>query len=219
MQYSTLLGMALGLASTAAAAPVAADKALSIFQKRAITGTNPGSLYSFADAASARQVFYTVGSCGLSTYFVGVVPDSMPLVAMPEAVFDKYGAAQHNTLCGKIITMTNAVNGVTLQAAVADRNAGAQGSIDMTIDLWTKFGQPSNDASQINVLNWSIADGTSSGGGSTGSCKQTYTVVSGDSCWAIWTKYGITEAQLRAWNPSLNSACLIQPGQVLCVSQ
>jgi chitinase len=55
-----------------------------------------------------------------------------------------------------------------------------------------------------------------SGGG--GSCKQTYTVVSGDYCYLIWTKYSITEAQLRAWNPSLNAACAVFPGDKLCVS-
>lgn len=212
MQYSTLITAALGLASTAAAAPAAP-----VVEKRAITGTNPGSLYSFASAAEARRIFYTVGSCGLSTYFQGVVPDSMPLVAMPEAVFDRYGSAQHNTLCGKIITMTNS-RGVTLKAAVADRNAGSQGSIDMTIDLWTGFGQPSNDASEIKSLTWSIGDGGSNPPGN-GSCKSSYTVVSGDYCYAIWTRFGITEAQLRSWNPSLNSACLLQVGQVLCVSK
>jgi len=175
MYYSGILSMAVALASTAAAAPLGT----AVVEKRAITGNNPGSLFSFSPASVARQQFYTVGACGLSTYFQGVVPDSMPLVAMPEAVFDQYGSAQHNTLCGKIITMTNS-RGITQQAAVADRNAGAQGSIDMTIDLWVGFGQPSNDASQINSLSWSIGDASNGGGGNnggSGSCKQTYTVV------------------------------------------
>jgi chitinase len=91
----------------------------------------------------------------------------------------------------------------------------------MTMDLWTGFGQPSNDASQIPSLSWSISDGSSGGntGNGSGSCKSSYTVVNDDNCWKIWTKFNISEAQLRAWNPSLNAACLIQPGQVLCVSK
>lgn len=205
MLYNTILGAALSLASLAQAAPL---------EKRDPSGTNFGSLYSFDP--NARATFYQYGACGLSTYFVGVVPNNMPLVALPNSVFDSYGAAQHNTLCGKIITMT-APNGVTQQAAVADRNFGGDNSIDMTIDVWTKFGQPANDASVIRSLKWSI--GGTTGGGNTGSCKKNYTVVAGDYCYLIWTKNGISEAQLRAWNPSLNAACALQPGQVLCVSK
>ncbi|KAI5465258.1 hypothetical protein BGZ63DRAFT_399741 [Mariannaea sp. PMI_226] len=147
MQYSTLVAMALGLASIAEAAPVN--------KLTTLTGTNAGSLYSFDPAPTARQIFYQYGSCGLSTFFVGVVPDSMPLVAMTSTVMQNYGSAQHNTLCGKIITMTNS-KGVTQQAAIADTNVSGDNSIDMTIDLWTKFGQPANDASIIKSLSWSI---------------------------------------------------------------
>lgn len=210
MHYSTLIGTALSLVSVAQASPIV---------KRDPSGTNPGSLYSFNAAATARQTFYQYGSCGLSTYFVGVVPDSMPLVAMPASVMDSYGSAQHNTLCGKIVTMTNPANGRTQQAAIADRNYGGDNSIDMTIDVWANFGQSTSDASIIKALNWSVGGTSSGGGGGSGSCKKTYTVVSGDYCYLIWTRFGISEAQLRAWNPSLNAACALQPGQVLCVSQ
>lgn len=50
-------------------------------------------------------------------------------------------------------------------------------------------------------------------------CLKTYTVVSGDYCFLIEQNNGITEAQLRAWNPSLDAACDLAIGQVLCVSQ
>lgn len=205
MLYSTLFGSILSLASLAQASPI---------EKRDPSGTNAGSLYSFDP--NARQTFYTHGSCGLSTYFVGKVPANMPLVAMPNSVMDAYGFAQHNTLCGKIVTMT--ANGITQQAAIADRNYGGDNSIDMTIDVWTKFGQPSWDASIIRSLKWSVG-GTPGGGNNNGSCKKNYTVVSGDYCYLIWTKNGITESQLRSWNPSLNANCDLQPGQVLCVSK
>lgn len=212
MHYSTLLGMALSIASVADASPVA---------KRDLSGSNPGSLYSFNAAPTARQTFYQYGSCGLSTYFVGKVPANMPLVAMPSSIMGSYGFAQHNTLCGKIITMTNPKNGVTQQAAIADTNVGGDNSIDMTIDVWAKFGQSTADASIIRTLNWKLgaASGGNNGGNTGGSCKKNYKVVAGDYCYLIWTKNGITEAKLRAWNPSLNSACSIKPGQVLCVSK
>ncbi|KAJ7204200.1 hypothetical protein B0H12DRAFT_987485, partial [Mycena haematopus] len=58
----------------------------------------------------------------------------------------------------------------------------------------------------------------SSSGGSTGSgCGSTYTVVSGDTCSAIEAKTGVSDSQLHASNPSINSGCTnLQIGQVLC---
>ncbi|KAF7291225.1 hypothetical protein MIND_01266000 [Mycena indigotica] len=51
------------------------------------------------------------------------------------------------------------------------------------------------------------------------SCSSTYTVVSGDTCAAIESKKGISDAQLHALNPSINSACTnLQIGEVLCLS-
>ncbi|KAH8761309.1 hypothetical protein BGZ57DRAFT_993033 [Hyaloscypha finlandica] len=52
----------------------------------------------------------------------------------------------------------------------------------------------------------------------TGICGETYTVKSGDTCFAIWTEFGLTEAQLLTLNPTVDSNCDIQVGQVLCVS-
>ncbi|KAF7296692.1 hypothetical protein HMN09_01078200 [Mycena chlorophos] len=48
-------------------------------------------------------------------------------------------------------------------------------------------------------------------------CTKTYTVVSGDSCGAIESKFGITMAQLLSLNPFLDSSCAIEVGQDLCV--
>ncbi|KAJ6503679.1 hypothetical protein C8R45DRAFT_973429 [Mycena sanguinolenta] len=53
------------------------------------------------------------------------------------------------------------------------------------------------------------------GGGNT--CPQVYTVVSGDSCGAIESKFGITITQILAWNPWLTSSCALQVGQNVCV--
>ncbi|KAJ7866802.1 RlpA-like double-psi beta-barrel-protein domain-containing protein-containing protein [Mycena olivaceomarginata] len=50
-------------------------------------------------------------------------------------------------------------------------------------------------------------------------CAQTYTVVSGDVCSAIESRFGVSDAQLHALNPAINAGCTnLQIGQVLCVS-
>ncbi|KAJ6490061.1 hypothetical protein C8R45DRAFT_758063, partial [Mycena sanguinolenta] len=57
-----------------------------------------------------------------------------------------------------------------------------------------------------------------SGGGPSG-CSQTYTVVSGDTCGAIEAMFSISDTQLHAQNPAINSGCTnLQIGQTLCVS-
>ncbi|KAJ6458185.1 hypothetical protein C8R45DRAFT_1183617 [Mycena sanguinolenta] len=51
------------------------------------------------------------------------------------------------------------------------------------------------------------------------SCVQSYTVVSGDTCPAIESKTGVSDSQLHALNPSINSGCTnLQTGEVLCLS-
>ncbi|KAJ7113571.1 hypothetical protein C8R44DRAFT_548936, partial [Mycena epipterygia] len=67
---------------------------------------------------------------------------------------------------------------------------------------------------QLHTLNPAINSGCTnlqvgqtlclSGGGG---CSQTYTVVSGDTCAVIESKTGISDAQLHAQNPAINSAC------------
>ncbi|KAJ7616194.1 hypothetical protein DFH06DRAFT_1062606 [Mycena polygramma] len=54
------------------------------------------------------------------------------------------------------------------------------------------------------------------GGGD--ACSKIYTVVSGDSCGSIEGKFGITLADIIAWNPFLTSSCAIQIGENVCVS-
>ncbi|KAJ7323520.1 hypothetical protein DFH08DRAFT_969071 [Mycena albidolilacea] len=51
------------------------------------------------------------------------------------------------------------------------------------------------------------------------SCSQTHTVVSGDTCSSIESAQGISDAQLHAMNPSINTGCTnLQIGEVLCLS-
>lgn len=143
---------ALTLAFGALAAPNSAE-----VNKRSIaSGSNTnGSIFQFGSASSCYQIFWKSGACGLSTYFNGKVDRSLPLVAVPSHVFDKYGQAQDNKLCGKVITMTH--NGVTKKAVVADENTSNEQSIDMCLDLWKAFGGHDNDGTLIKGFKWSIA--------------------------------------------------------------
>ncbi|KAJ7800977.1 glycoside hydrolase superfamily [Mycena olivaceomarginata] len=59
-------------------------------------------------------------------------------------------------------------------------------------------------------------------GGNNGSnpCTQTYIVVSGDTCSSIESHTGISDAQLHALNPAINSGCTnLSVGQTLCLSE
>ncbi|KAF7378476.1 Glycoside hydrolase family 18 protein [Mycena sanguinolenta] len=56
------------------------------------------------------------------------------------------------------------------------------------------------------------------GGGTGGGCAQTYTVKSGDTCAAIEAANGVSDAQLHALNPTINSGCTnLSVGQTLCL--
>lgn len=147
MHFSATLVAAV-LAATTSAAP-------SEMQKREqVTGNNQnGSIFQFGDAKKCNNTFRQSGACGISTYFKNVDPNSS-FVAMPAEVFDKYGSAQHNRLCGKTITMTH--NGVTRTAIVADRNLSNDHSIDMCLDLWQAFGGHDNDGTVIHNFSWKI---------------------------------------------------------------
>jgi len=53
----------------------------------------------------------------------------------------------------------------------------------------------------------------------TSGCSQYYTIVSGDSCSAIESEFGINFAQFQSWNPEVNGACSnILVGLEYCVS-
>ena len=54
-------------------------------------------------------------------------------------------------------------------------------------------------------------------GGGGHSCGKIYTVQSGDSCFAITQSQGITQAQLNALNPFIDSNCDLISGENLCV--
>jgi LysM repeat protein len=49
-------------------------------------------------------------------------------------------------------------------------------------------------------------------------CSQKYTVVSGDTCNGIGTKFGVTSSAIISANPTINTGCTnLQIGQILCI--
>ncbi|KIL87816.1 hypothetical protein FAVG1_08695 [Fusarium avenaceum] len=147
--FTTTLALAIG----ALAAP---SDATIIKRADIVSGNNQkGSIFMFGNEQNCRQIFWTGGACGLSTYFADQVDPNLPLIAMPSGIFDRYGQAQHNKLCGKVITMTR--NGVTKQAVVADENTSSEQTIDMCLDIWQAFGGVDNDGTLRTGITWSIA--------------------------------------------------------------
>lgn len=123
--------------------------------KRASGSNTNGSIFRFGSASQCHDILRTSGACGISTYFKNVSPKKS-FVAMPSEIFDQYGQSQHNTLCGKTITMKH--NGVTKTAIVADRNLSNDHSIDMCLDLWQAFGGHDGDGTLIKGFSWSIQE-------------------------------------------------------------
>lgn len=91
---------------------------------------------------------------------------------------------------------------------------------DWCSKIWAQFGLSESDFRKLNPsLNAScdLAIGQVLCVASPSTCATTYTVVSGDWCSKIWAQFGLTEAQFRALNPSLNANCDLNIGQNLCV--
>lgn len=54
--------------------------------------------------------------------------------------------------------------------------------------------------------------------GASTACQQWYVAQSGDYCYLIYTNYGITFDQFRAWNPAIDASCSnLQPQYAYCV--
>jgi chitinase len=117
-------------------------------------------------------------------------------------------AAENNDVgCGE--TYYEAVKGIL----VAD-------SLDGTLDcVVPPASLPPTSSTSICTVTSTTTTSVSSTITPTPPCTEVYVVVSGDYCYAIWTEFGITEAQLYAWNPTLDANCDLSIGQVLCVAE
>ncbi len=92
---------------------------------------------------------------------------------------------------------------------------------DSCYAIWTRFGLSEAQFRHLNPglnANCDLDIGQMLCVAAPEACPKTYTVKSGDSCYAIWTKLGLTEGQLRKLNPSLDENCNLDLGQVLCVA-
>ncbi|KAF7378498.1 hypothetical protein MSAN_00277200 [Mycena sanguinolenta] len=86
--------------------------------------------------------------------------------------------------------------------------------------LWDASQAYANGRFDVQVKTLIAANGCSAAGGSgTGDgCAQTYTVKSGDTCSAIEAATGVSDAELHALNPAINSGCTnLSIGQTLCI--
>ncbi|KAJ6579227.1 hypothetical protein DFH09DRAFT_1447572 [Mycena vulgaris] len=91
---------------------------------------------------------------------------------------------------------------------------------DLNPGSWSKFSisfsdflhwnpEVSTTCNNLNIASYCV--------GTSGGCESIYTAASGDSCGAIETKTSLSDVQLRALNPWIDTACDIQIGQNLCV--
>ncbi|KAJ7864455.1 hypothetical protein B0H14DRAFT_3443508 [Mycena olivaceomarginata] len=91
----------------------------------------------------------------------------------------------------------------------ADLNPGSWNKFNISFSDFERWNpEVSTTCSNLNLASYCV--------GIAGGCESIYTVVSGDSCGAIETKTSLSEAQLRALNPWLSTACSVQIGQNIC---
>ncbi|KAJ6790246.1 hypothetical protein PWT90_07260 [Aphanocladium album] len=138
----------VSLAAVASAAPVAEERAAQVSRNNQNI-----SIFAFGSATNCHHVLRDSGACGISTFFRNV-NQGASFVAMPADVFDQFGSAQHNRLCGRTIRITR--GGVTRTAIVADRNLSNDHSIDTCLDIWQAFGGRDGDGSLIRGASWTI---------------------------------------------------------------
>jgi len=98
---------------------------------------------------------------------------------------------------------------------------------DTCYKIWTKYGLSESKLRNLNSglscsalkVGTSLCVANDSSGSSSGSssCSTTHTVKSGETCYKIWNKYGLTESKLRELNSGLSCSNL-KTGTKLCVS-
>jgi len=98
---------------------------------------------------------------------------------------------------------------------------------DTCYKIWTKYGLSESKLRNLNSglscsalkVGTSLCVAGDSSGSSSGSssCSTTHTIKSGETCYKIWTKYGLTESKLRELNSGLSCSNL-KTGTKLCVS-
>jgi LysM repeat protein len=115
----------------------------------------------------------------------------------------------------------------SVQASLSALSAAESASIlsaESVSSVQASLNALSAVASRMSALSLSIASAESVSSvlsptiAPTPPCTQDYVVVGGDTCYSIWTKFGITETDLYSWNYFLSDNCNLTIGQVLCVA-
>ncbi|KAJ6533673.1 hypothetical protein B0H19DRAFT_1383637 [Mycena capillaripes] len=92
----------------------------------------------------------------------------------------------------------------------ANLNPGSWNKFNISLSDFLHWNpEVNNQCSNLNIAGYCVA---APGGG----CQALYTVVSGDSCGVVEKKTALSEAQLRALNPWIDTACTLQIGQSIC---
>ncbi|KAL1895469.1 Chitinase 2 [Sporothrix stenoceras] len=142
-------------------------------------------------------------------------------ICLPQAC-TRYYTVQSGDSCYKIdttfgISLTQFQQwNPTVNTDCTNLNIGQKVCVSVTPGNSTGNWTSSSIPSSVSVT----SSPTASASPSTVPCGKHYTVVAGDSCYVVDTKYGLTFSQLQALNPgAINSDCTnLDIGQVLCVA-
>jgi len=96
---------------------------------------------------------------------------------------------------------------------------------DTCYKIWTKNGLSESQFRKLNSgidcsnlkVGASICLKGSSSTSTSSSCKSSYTIKSGDTCYKIWKNYGLSESQFRSLNSGIDCSNL-KKGSSVCVS-
>lgn len=178
--------------------------------------------YGDKDSLGVWQQRYSMGWCPAGPQQCRDVPYStrrfMDVLVKCSAQHPSYSAGQI-AQCTQVSERPDAYD---------QRRADAQNLLNQAR---SKFGGSSggNSGGAVNVGTGSSGGSSggsssgssgSSGSSSSGSCAKTYTVVKGDNCNKIASKFSTSFSNLRTLNSSINSGCTnLQVGQKVCVKK
>lgn len=168
----------------------------------------------------------TIPNCGL--YYNTVLGDYCQMIAMNFSItFDQFRAMnpQVDSNCSNLWANTSycvaTVSGspplTTLPTSSPTSKTTTTTSTTKpptTTSTSTSRTTTSSTTSRVSTV---AAPAPTQSGAST-ACQQWYVAQSGDYCYLIYTNYGITFDQFRAWNPAIDAACSnLQPQYAYCV--
>ncbi|GIJ85588.1 hypothetical protein Asppvi_004447 [Aspergillus pseudoviridinutans] len=157
---------------------------------------SPNATYTTTAVPALGTPPGTVANCGL--YYDTVTGDDCNMIAMKFSItFNQLRLMnpQINTDCTNLWANTSycvaLVSGTTVTTT-------ASSSVSPT---------PTPSSTGTSPTSTTLAPPAPTQPGATSSCYEWYVAASGDDCSKIDSQYGITFAQLRAWNPYLDSTC------------